>query len=152
MELRNQTTGAVITESEFRSEHPNTSFPQVLTTEIIEYFGYDPVLEGPQPTLIPPYQYAQRDGVIEVNGQWFTHYIAVTPDDEQKAAMDAAQAASVRTERNRRLSESDWTRLDDTGLSVDLKAEWEVYRQSLRDISDQPGFPWDVQWPIAPGS
>ena len=152
MELRNQTTGAVITESEFRAEYPNTSFPQVLTTEIIEDFGYDPVLEGPQPDLIPPYQYAQRDGVVEVNGQWFTHYIAVTPDDEQKAAMDAAQAAVVRTERNKRLADCDWTQLEDSPLSPDGKGAWALYRETLRKVPEQPGFPWNVEWPPQPGA
>jgi hypothetical protein len=76
MELRNRATGAVITDSQFRAENKNTSFPPQLTAEIIDSFGYDPVLEGPQATTIPPYQYSQRDGVVEVNGQWFTHYIA----------------------------------------------------------------------------
>lgn len=147
MELRNRTTGAVITDSQLRADNPNTSFPQVLTPDIIDSFGYDPVLEGPQPTLIPPYQYAQRDGVVEVNGQWFTHYIAVTPDDEQKAAMDATQAANVRADRNRRLSECDWTQLPDAPVD---HAAWATYRQALRDVSSQPGFPWNVQWPSQP--
>jgi len=147
MELRNRTTGAVITDSQLRADNPNTSFPQVLTPEIIDSFGYDPVLEGPQPTLIPPYQYAQRDGVVEVNGQWFTHYIAVTPDDEQKAAMDATQATNVRADRNRRLAECDWTQLPDAPVD---HATWAAYRQALRDVSSQPGFPWNVQWPSQP--
>ena len=147
MELRNRATGAVITDSEFRSEFPNTSFPQPLTPDVIDDFGFDPVLEGPQPTLIPPYQYAQRDGVIEDNGQWFTHYIAVTPDDDQKAAMDATQAAAVRTDRNTRLAACDWTQLPDA--PVDRQA-WATYRQELRDVSSQTGFPWNVVWPSEP--
>jgi hypothetical protein len=65
MELRNRATGAVITGSQFRAENKNTSFPPQLTAEIIDSFGYDPVLEGPQATTIPPYQYSQRDGVVE---------------------------------------------------------------------------------------
>lgn len=150
MELRNRTTGAVITDSQLRADNPNTSFPQVLTPDIIDSFGYDPVLEGPQPTLIPPYQYAQRDGVVEVNGQWFTHYIAVTPDDEQKAAMDATQAANVRADRNRRLADCDWTQLTDSPLNPEAKAAWAFYRENLRMVPDQPGFPWNVQWPPQP--
>lgn len=147
MELRNRTTGAVITEDEFRRSHPQTSFPPQITAEIIDDFGYDPVLEGPQPSLIPPYQYAQRDGVVEVNRQWFTHYIAAEPDDEGKAAMDTAQAKVVRDDRNRRLADCDWTQLPDA--PVDSTA-WAAYRQELRDISAQAGFPWDIQWPEQP--
>lgn len=147
MELRNRTTGAVITEDEFRRSHPQTSFPPQITAEIIDNFGYDPVLEGPQPTLIPPYQYARRDGVVEVEGQWFTHYIAAEPDDEGKAAMDAEQAKRVRDDRNRRLAECDWTQLPDAPVDT---AAWAAYRQELRDISAQAGFPWDIQWPEQP--
>lgn len=147
MELRNRETGAVVTEQQFRSDNSNTSFPQVLTPEIIDSFGYDSVLEGPQPTLIPPYQYTRRDGVVEVNGQWFTHYIAVEPDEDGKAAMDAAQAQRVRDDRNQRLSDCDWTQLPDAPVDA---TTWAAYRQELRDVTTQVGFPWEVQWPIKP--
>jgi hypothetical protein len=150
MELRNRATGAVVTDSQFRAENPNTSFPQVLTPEIIEDFGYDPVLEGPQPTLIPPYQYAQRDGVVEVNGQWFTHYIAVTPDADQKVAMDAAQGDVVRAERNQLLAACDWTQLIDSPLDPDGRGAWQLYRETLRMVPQQQGFPWTIEWPPQP--
>jgi hypothetical protein len=164
MELRNRTTGAVITESQFRSENKNTSFPAQLTAEIIDSFGYDPVLEGPQATTIPPYQYSQRDGVEQINGQWFTHYIAgpvftdyTDPDGvvhtaaEQYEAYcftkDEAQGKAVRDDRNKRLADCDWTQLADA--PVDGLA-WGVYRQDLREVPDQEGFPWEVVWPEAP--
>lgn len=147
MELRNRTTGDLITDQQLRADNPNTSFPPQLTAEIIDSFGYDPVLEGPQPTLIPPYQYAQRNGVEEINGQWFTHYIAVTPDDEVKARMDAEQGDRVRTDRNARLAACDWTQLPDAPVDHTI---WATYRQELRDVTDQAGFPWDVAWPVAP--
>ena len=147
MELRNRTTGAVVTEQQFRSDNKNTSFPQVLTPEIIDSFGYDPVLEGPQATTVPPYQSSQRDGVVEINGQWFTKYVAVEPDDDGKARMDAEQAKRVREDRNKRLGDCDWTQLGDA--PVDATA-WATYRQELRDVTAQAGFPWEVVWPEAP--
>jgi hypothetical protein len=147
MELRNRTTGALITDQQLRSENPNTSFPQVLTPEIIDDFGYDPVLEGPQPTLVAPYQYAQRDGVIEIDGKWFTHYVAAEPDDEGKATMDAAQAQRVRDSRTKLLSNCDWTQLPDAPVDA---AAWATYRQDLRDITSQAGFPWNITWPTEP--
>lgn len=164
MELRNRATGAVITDSQFRAEHPNTSFPKVLTVEILNDFGYDPILEGPQATTIPPYQYSQRDGVVEINGQWFTHYIAGPvfhdyTDDEgvvhtaaeqdaaYRAAKDAEQSKAVREDRNRRLAECDWTQLSDAPVDA---TEWATYRQELRDITSQAGFPWEITWPEQP--
>lgn len=147
MELRNRATGAIITNDQFRAEFPNTSFPSVLTPDIIDDFGFDPVLEGPQPALIPPYQYAQRDGVEEIDGQWFTKYVAAEPDAEGKAAMDEEQAKKVRADRNQRLAECDWTQLPDAPVD---QAIWAVYRQELRDISSQEGFPWTIIWPDKP--
>lgn len=150
MELRNRTTGAVITDSQLRSDNPNTSFPQVLTPEIINDFGYDPVLEGPQAVTVPPYQTSVRDGVVEVNGQWFTHYIAVEPDADGKARMDAEQGKQVRADRNQCLAASDWTQLSDSPLDADGKAAWALYRETLRMVPQQPGFPWSVEWPPQP--
>lgn len=146
MELRNKETGAVITESEFRAAFPNTSFPEQLTGELIGDMGFDVVLEGPQaqPTR---YQTAFRDGVEEVNGKWFTKYSVADMDDETKAAKDAEQAKSMRVTRNAKLAESDWTQLAD---SPENKAAWATYRQALRDIPTQAGFPWEVQWPTQP--
>jgi len=162
MELRNRATGAVITDSQFRSENPNTSFPPQLTAEIIDAFGYDPVLEGPQPTLNPPYEIAVREGVEEVNGQWFAKYsvgpIFTDTEDstaaEQETAdrqrLDDEQAKRVREDRNRRLSESDWTQFTDSPLEVEAKSAWAFYRESLRMVPQQDTFPWDVQWPPEP--
>lgn len=70
------------------------------------------------------------------NGQ----FIKPTPDAD-------AAAAEVRAERNKLLSESDWTQVLDA--PVDQTA-WAAYRQALRDVPSQAGFPWTVDWPVAP--
>lgn len=146
MELRIRDTGQVMTDSEFRSLHPNTSFPPQLTAELLDGFGADPVLNGPQaqPTR---YQVAFRDGVEEINGQWFTKFSVADMDVDAIAALNASQADSVRAERNRKLTASDWTQVDDAPVD---KAAWATYRQALRDVPLQSGFPWDVNWPTEP--
>lgn len=57
---------------------------------------------------------------------------------------------SVITKRNRLLQQSDWTQLPDVPLVT--KDAWTTYRQALRDITTQPGFPLDVVWPIPPNN
>ena len=145
MELRIRDTGQVMTDSEFRSLHPNTSFPPQLTVELLDSFGADPVLNGPQaqPTR---YQVAFRDGVEEINGQWFTKFSVADMDADAIAALDASQAASIRADRNRRLSETDWRFRSDMTPSQ----AWIDYCQALRDVPSQAGFPWDVTWPVEP--
>jgi len=61
--------------------------------------------------------------------------------------MDCEIAA--RQERGRLLKSSDWTQLPDVPLAT--KEAWAAYRQALRDITEQPGFPETVTWPTPPG-
>lgn len=146
MEIRIRNTGAVMYEGEFRALHPDTSFPQLLTAEILDGFGADVVLDGPQaqPTR---YQVAFRDGVEQIEGQWCTKYSVSDMDAEAIAALDAAQADAVRASRKDKLNECDWTQVEDSPVD---KAAWATYRQALRDITTQAGFPWDIEWPVAP--
>ena len=142
-------------ESELRSylkENNGPSF-NALTPEVMEAIGADPVFEGPQATGGTVYQYSQRDGVEEVDGKWYTKYILgpAFTDTEQEAAYkamkDAEQAASVRSSRSDKLKDSDWTQVADAPVD---KSAWATYRQALRDISAQAGFPWTVVWPTQP--
>lgn len=67
------------------------------------------------------------------------------------AAAGPPTAAQMRATRARLLSGSDWTQLADAPLASELRAAWAVYRQALRDVPQQVGFPADVTWPAAPG-
>lgn len=74
-----------------------------------------------------------------------------TEYDTKKAALDAGandrKAAEVRTERNSKLSETDWTQITDATAD---KQAWATYRQALRNISTQAEFPNNVTWPTQP--
>lgn len=63
---------------------------------------------------------------------------------------DSEQRTQIRKERNQKLTECDWTQLDDTPLDNVAKAQWAAYRQALRDVPDQTGFPSNVVWPSQP--
>ena len=52
----------------------------------------------------------------------------------------------VRGQRNRLLAETDYLALSDSTLTSDMAA----YRQALRDVPSQEGFPTDVTWPVKP--
>jgi uncharacterized protein YbjT (DUF2867 family) len=58
-----------------------------------------------------------------------------------------ATAEEVRAERDRLLAASDWTQVLDAPVD---RAAWAEYRQSLRDVPQQEGFPTDVAWPVKP--
>jgi len=56
------------------------------------------------------------------------------------------QASDVRNQRERLLSATDWMALSDNTMTP----EWASYRQALRDITEQEGFPYSVIWPTKP--
>lgn len=62
--------------------------------------------------------------------------------------IDPSQLASAaRVHRNALLAASDWTQVADAPVN---QAAWATYRQALRDLPDQAGFPTDINWPVAP--
>ncbi len=166
-QVRIKTTGAVMYESELRSylkANDGPSYDQ-LTPEVMEAIGVDPVFEGPQAVNGTVYQYSQADGVEQIDGKWYTKYIlgptftdkpatdtepaqtAAEQEAAYKAMKDAEQAASVRTQRGEKLKDSDWTQVADAPVD---QAVWAAYRQALRDITGQGGFPWTITWPEQP--
>jgi hypothetical protein len=55
-----------------------------------------------------------------------------------------------RAERDDLLLHSDWTQTNDATLSAEKKSQWAAYRQQLRDVTTQPGFPYEFIWPSKP--
>lgn len=148
MEIRLRATGQTMLEDELRrwaKENNGPSWDRT-TDEVLEALGADVVFEGPQATPTR-YQISFRDGVEQMDGKWYTKYSVADLDAEGIAAKDAEQAKSVREQRNQKLKDSDWTQVADAPVD---QAAWATYRQALRDIPAQAGFPWDVQWPTQP--
>lgn len=76
-------------------------------------------------------------------------YPNATPDEAGWAAHQEQRGWAVRADRNARMASCDWTQLPDAPLSAEGKAAWAAYRQALRDVPEQAGFPL-VEWPLAP--
>jgi hypothetical protein len=133
-------------EGEFRAMHSNTSMPPQLTETLINDLGADVVFEGPQPQPTR-YQVGFADGLEQIDGKWYTKYSVADMDQDAKAIKDAEQAEKTRSQRADKLKGSDWTQVADAPVD---KAAWATYRQALRDITAQSGFPWDTQWPTQP--
>jgi hypothetical protein len=169
MEIRLRSTGEVMYEGEFRTRFAQNLPPRPLTQEWLDTYVSDPagdiVFEGPQATGGTVYQYSQRAGVEQLDGKWYTKYIlgpvftdraaegdqpaqtAAEQEAAYKAMKDAEQATSVRASRTQMLKDSDWTQIADSTAD---KTAWATYRQALRDVPTQAGFPWAVTWPDAP--
>jgi hypothetical protein len=148
MEIRIRDTGAVMYEAEFRTYTQSTGGPVwgITTEAILDSLGANVVFEGPQaqPTR---YQTSFRDGVQQIEGKWYTKYSLANMNAEAITAKDAEQAKAVRQQRGEKLKNSDWTQVADAPVD---QATWATYRQALRDITGQKGFPWTITWPTEP--
>ena len=144
MEIRTQ-DGQVMYEAEFRAYTKANGGPSwdATTSDVLAELGASVVLEGPQ-TQPTRYQTVFRDGVEQIDGKWYTKYSVADMGDEAKAFKDAEQAKSVRTARDEKLKDSDWTQIADAPVDKEI---WATYRQALRDVPTQSGFPWEVTWP-----
>ena len=167
-EYRNRTTGEVKTQGEIRRSMPNTSLPRVWTAAICDDLNIDPVLAAPAPAPSSDLKVVSRNGVTQdANGNWVEAYIerdmfADYVNDEgvtvTKAEQEAAyvarkteeKATALRTERDAKLAESDWMVIKAAETGVALATEWATYRQALRDVTAQTGFPNEVTWPTKP--
>ena len=166
MQIRIQSTGAVMYEAEFRAYTLANGGPTwgTTTTEVLEALGADVIFEGPQATGGTVYQMSVYGGIEQIDGKWYTKWnlgpsffdtedaegnvtTAAQNEAAYKAAKDAEQAKSVRNSRTEKLKDSDWTQIADSTAD---KEAWATYRQALRDITSQSGFPWEVTWPDAP--
>jgi len=167
MEIRIRATGQVLLQHEWEKWVAQTYAKSLsgITEEAVNRFESDIVFEGPQATGGTVYQYSQRDGVEQLDGKWYTKYIlgpvftdraasegqpaqtAAEQETAYKAMKDAEQAKSVRASRTEKLKDCDWTQIADSTAD---KTAWATYRQQLRDITAQSGFPWTITWPDAP--
>jgi len=167
MQIRIKESGAVMYEAEFRAYTKANGGPSwdTTTTEVLEALGAEVVFEGAPASGGTMYQYSQRDGVEQLDGKWYTKYVlgpvftdraaegdqpaqtAAEQETAYKAMKDAECAASVRRQRTEKLNDCDWTQIADSTAD---KTAWATYRQQLRDITAQSGFPWTITWPDAP--
>ena len=138
--------------------------------------AYQTVQRNALPTRPVIGQYTEDDAPMPdmvgddiIAGYWMIGYTAVdmfadTTDEDDvvttkaeheaayQATLDAKAAESNRTTRNKLLDDSDWTQMNDSPLSNEVKTAWATYRQELRGISDLDAWPnlADDDWPVKP--
>lgn len=128
-----------------RKDNPNVSFPKNPSAALMAEWNVYPVESVGAPSTDHTQNVKQGDPVYD-NG-WKQTWIVTQATEGEIAERTQSQADGVRGGRDDLLVKSDWTQVADAPVD---KAAWAAYRQSLRDITTQPGFPWDVQWPVAP--
>jgi hypothetical protein len=124
---------------QLRRDNPNTSFPKTIPDALLAEYRIYPVTVLPQPTTAEWEVATRTDLPTLVDGIWTLGW-TVTQVPEEKVER------SVRDRRDRLLSQTDWMALTDNTMTQ----PWADYRQALRNVTDQAGFPYNVTWPTKP--
>lgn len=128
--------------AKLKSDNPDVSFPAEIPDERLADWGVYPVGKITPPPC-PPGSIVEEGLPTQVNGAWQQQWTIRAASAEEARQ----QAADVRAQRNQMLSDCDWTQVADSPVD---KTAWVTYRQALRDITSQAGFPWNVAWPSKP--
>ena len=126
--------------NDLRREHSHTSFPKTISEETLAKYGVYSVTLLTQPN----YDYLVQSPVLSTVpyldvDSWKLSY--TVEDQPQEIAEE-----NIRSTRNQLLDDTDWMATSDNTLSAEMTS----YRQALRDITSQTGFPYSVEWPVKP--
>jgi hypothetical protein len=133
-----------------RGEFPNTSFPNDIQSDSAMLLGFRVyrVWNTPHPLHDALLQKCVELQPILIDGKWNQQWQVQNLTGDETQMLYRSNAAEVRANRYRLLVETDWSQFKDVSDSV--SNVYTVYRQELRDIPNQPDFPFGVVWPTAP--
>lgn len=126
-----------------RLENPKTSFPTNIPLEMLARYDVYKVVVSPVPD-VPAGKIAEKEPQPKlVDGVWTIGWTIRDMTEEEIGNL----AVKVRNDRNRLLIQSDWTQVSDAPVD---QVAWASYRQELRDLTKQQGFPVNISWPSKP--
>ena len=134
-------TGKIVSEDTFKKAHKNVLFGGGISEEVAQSFGYSIVLNDPKPNYEELSHDIKTSVVEEREDRWYqTWRVIQRPDADSR----------VRDKRNQLLGDTDWIVTRAYERNENIPSEWEIYRQALRDVPQQEGFPQNVVWPVKP--
>jgi hypothetical protein len=119
-----------------------------LTPEEATAFGVHKLKLVTPPPYNPLTQTRTDADAALVDGVWTQVWQVRDLSNEEILQRNTTQSAVVRSIRNAKLTESDWTQGADTPQAI--KDKYAPYRQALRDVPAQAGFPNTIVWPTQP--
>jgi hypothetical protein len=142
--------------TDFEADNNNTNYgypqPDLLTifpqTDIANQ-GYTVILvaSATKPIINEATQSVEEDTPILINEVWTQNWVVTTLTSDQQATLTTNESVKIRQQRNAKLTACDWTQIADAPVD---KTAWSTYRQSLRDLPKESGFPWTITWPTQP--
>lgn len=135
-------TPETYTIGQLRRDNPNVSFPKDIPAEVLADFGVYHVKLTPA-SQVDNKTHRHTQTVELIGGEWTQVWDAV------ELPLDQA-SSNVRSYRDALLQESDWVVAKAYERGEPVSSDWASYRQALRDVTAQEGFPYSVTWPTKP--
>lgn len=132
---------------ELRKDNPTTSFPNNIDVDTLADWNVLSVTPQNPPAFNHALQSCGRINPTLVSGKWVETWAVSDIGVAQQEQRNIEKSAEVRAGRNNKLNASDWTQVADAPVD---QAAWATYRQDLRDVTAQAGFPWTITWPDVP--
>jgi len=139
--------GAVSQIADYRQMFPNTSFTGAPRADFLESHNCLKVSES-----LPHDRDTQKLERTEpyIDGDFVRRVKVVDKTQEEIDDATEAEATRVRKQRDSLLADTDWRVIRATETGTAMETEWADYRQALRDLTQQTGFPSNVEWPVSP--
>lgn len=134
---------------QLKMENKNVSFPSIITNALLESFNVYSV-ELKDSGFDDDYTKDVIELTPTLSGSVYIQTYQITDADETTLnKRKEIKWEEVREERNILLSDCDWTQFQDSPITGSKLTEWQTYRQSLRDITNQEN-PYNITWPTKP--
>ena len=130
-----------------RDDEPNISFPEIISDELLLEYNVFPITIDSRPNINYNQTAVLQEPVLE-NGEWVQHWSISDLDEQTAQEILLKLAGDIRRNRDQLLQQCDWTQGKD--ISDEVSNKWKQYRQELRDITIQEGFPTNIVWPDRP--
>ena len=128
-------------------DNKNISFSKNISNEILARFDVYPCSLQEIPSINDKTQKIEEGSFIQdENGNWIKSWNIIDKTQEEIDICIEIKKQEIRAQRDMLLPQTDHFALSDNTLTPEM-AE---YRQALRDITQQDGFPENIEWPVKP--
>lgn len=131
---------------DLQADNPQVSFPESFSDALLASYEVFPVALTAKPLADHTMNVVEGSPTNRA-GKWTQTWAVTQATTSEISARTAQCAIAVRAERDARLAACDWTQMADAPVD---SLSWANYRQALRDVTAQTGFPWEVSWPVTP--
>jgi len=145
IKIKNNVVTYPYTINNLKQDNPNVSFPSEITESVMAEFNIYEVRKTPKPNDYT--KNISEDTPILIDGVYYQNWVQTDASNSEINLRIENKWSEIREIRNELLKDCDWTQLGD--IQNVIKNNWQLYRQQLRDVTNQSN-PFSIVWPVKP--